>query len=352
MKNEKFEISELENIEDEDLKCSICHYYFTKNLKPYSLYCSHNLCFKCIEALIEKNMLNCPICRRSFNSEDKNNFKINDKFLILVTNILEYKFIFCLKCKKVSNFIEHFECCDQINFKDSNEIFVDIFDLAKDSIKIFQSSERHINILKNSEISIYEEIHRILKIININFFEFFTKSIDKFIEGIPKINIEISIEEIFSYLKNFELFVKACNQQLSDLKNVEDNYFNKWLKIHINKIPTFSIKDGLPNLIHDNDKLNEILKYNFTNFTNFTDIQKSINVIFNHNHDNLMDSVNDSDYDFINFNKKKKSNKFDIKPANKYKQDSLNQLDILFSKNKDQIIDSSNINDKIDSIKV
>ena len=140
MKEEELEYIDFNNIEDEDLKCSICHNYFSKNLKPYSLNCNHNLCLKCIDAIIEKNMFNCPICRRSFTIEERKNFKINEKFLDMVVKILEFKFVFCQKCQKIFYFNEHFENCDQINFKDSNQSFDDINNLAKDCLKVFKLS--------------------------------------------------------------------------------------------------------------------------------------------------------------------------------------------------------------------
>ncbi len=327
---EKHELDEfhLDNIEDEDLKCSICHYYFTKNIKPYSLNCNHNLCLKCIDALIEKNMFNCPICRRSFSIEDSKNFNINAKYLDFITQILQLKYIFCIKCQKVFNFIEHFENCDQINFKDSNESLVDINNLAKDCLKLIKSSNRHLNILNNSQISIYEEIHRIMKIININFFEFFNKKIENFIEGIPKINLEELLEEIFNYLKFYELFFRS--DKIETLNGNNKDQLNYWIENHINKLPFFPMKNGEATPFED--ITTEILKFNFANYENFKEIKNSS--IINLNNDKFIDSENDSEYDFNNFNSKKNNNEDSKNIASKYTKDNLNQIDILFNKDK------------------
>lgn len=351
MKKEELESFNLENIEDEDLKCSICHYYFTTNLKPYSLNCNHHLCLKCIDALIEKNMYNCPICRRAFSIEERKNFQINEKYLSFVTQILKLKFIFCIKCQKIYNFIEHYENCDQINFKDSHESFENINDLAIDCLKIIKSSDRHLNILDNSEVSIYEEIHRIMKIININFYEFFNKTLEKFIEGIPKINHEEHLEEIFNYLKFYDMFIKSTRVNDSDDSQTKD-FFISWIENHINKLP----------LIHENNgegtpfkglSPGEILKYNFAKYKNFKEIKNTPYISLNR--DKIIDSENDSDYDFHNFNTKKNTNGDSNDITNKYKNNNLSHIDILFSKhinnnnedNKDKLLKNTNKVNKI-----
>lgn len=332
MNDKELQKFDLKDIEDEDLKCAICHYYFTKILQPYSLNCNHNLCLKCIDALIEKNMFNCPICRKTFNMEDRYNFQLNKGYLDFITKILEMKFVYCLKCQKIFKFIEHFETCDQINFKDSHESYEDINKLAKDCLKIIKSSDKHLNILNSSEISIFEEIQRIMKIININFYEFFNKTIEKFIQGIPKINQEELIEEIFDYLKSYESFIKAYNIENFTEKNKDE--FGFWIENHINKLPLISTNNQ--ETTPSKDIVNkEILNYNFMNYLNFKEIKKSPNLDFNKN--KYIDSDNDSEYDYFNnnLNRNDYENSRDI--ANTYKSDNLNQIDNLFSKHKNQI---------------
>jgi hypothetical protein len=336
MKKEELHEFNFEDIEDEDLKCSICHYYFTKNLQPYSLNCNHNLCLKCMDALIEKNMFNCPICRRSFSIEDRNNFQINKKYLDFVTKILEIKFIFCNKCQKVYNFIEHFESCDQINFKDSHESFGDINNLAKDCLKIIKFSNKHLYVLNTSESSIYEEMHRIMKIININFYELFNKTIEKFIEGIAKINQEEFIEEVFNYLKSYENFIKACINENHDSKNKDQ--FSFWIENHINKLPIVSRKNG--EVISANEiPITEIMQCNFIKYMNFKEIKNSPHLNFNKN--KYVDSDNDREYDLVNFNSNKNKIEDSKDIANRYKKDNFNQIEILFSKNKNITIKNS-----------
>lgn len=316
--------NEINDIEDEDMKCSICNYYFSRNLKPYSLKCNHNLCMKCIEGIVDKKMFNCPICRRCFNEEEKKNFKINENLLNLITKILDFKLIFCHKCRKIFSFTEHFDKCDQIYFKDSNEVLMELSILASDCLKVFKLNEKHLNILNYSKNSIYEEIYKIIKIININFYEYFTNLIETFFEGIPKLNHEEALSEVFDYLKNFEIYIKMQNfenppkdqvmiaiEKFNQNKINELNFIQGYHNININKIPQkFDInflkgnkeKDTLnnnqelnrrvlddiipiSNNVHNSDMdinqcIQEILRFNFSNFDNFREIKKYLNKNF------------------------------------------------------------------------
>jgi len=369
MKKLEQEIHEIKNLEDEDLKCSICNYYFSKNLKPYLLNCNHNLCLRCIDGIIEKNMFNCPICRRVFTLEDKNNFQINEKFLNLVNKILDHKLIYCNKCQKIFTFNEHFENCDQINFKESNESLQDLNNLAKDCLKIFNHSNKHLNILNNSEKSIYEEMNRIIKIININFYEIFSKTIQQFYEGIPKINYEEFIEEIFSFLKEYEGFVRASLNIEYDEKSQNDYDYiynnvieiESIIKFHFNKLPKLKTKEKTKNFYNEKIEENretqkfydEIFKYNFTNYKNFKEIKNSKNNNLNTN-PNVIESENDSDYNFKRYDKSLNlNNNSELKQINSNlnKNDIFNEIDFLFSKDKKLIKENNtkkiNLNEKV-----
>ncbi len=368
MKKLEQKLEELKNLEDEDLKCSICNYYFSQNLKPYLLNCNHNLCIKCINGIIEKNMFNCPICRRIFSLEEKNDFKINENFLELVNKILQFKLIYCNKCQKIFTFLEHYENCDQINFLDSNYSFENVNNLAKDCLKILQNSNKHLNILNNSEKSIYEEINRIIKIILINFYEHFSKTIQQFYDGIPILNYEELIEEIFNFLKKYDGFVKTY-LNLEEEKNInyqnlvydQNEDFDFIIKMQFNKFPKlkkennelkilFNNKNNNENTDDENKKkgniFDEILKYNFSDFKNFKELKD-----FKKNFSNLdldfIDSENDSECDFNKLNNIlniKDNSKFIQKNTKCYKNDIIEEMNLLFSKNKQISREENKIN--------
>ena len=163
--------------EDDDLRCPICNFYFSQITKPYLLPCNHNLCNACINGIIKKNMLDCPICRKNFTLEERKNFKVNFAFLNLVIKILKSKVIYCTHCEKVFNWIDHHTICDQKNFKETSEIMGEIKKLAEDCCYVIQEEQKHKTILKNSKDSIYKHANDIVKLINLKFYENFSKTI-------------------------------------------------------------------------------------------------------------------------------------------------------------------------------
>ena len=82
---------DFEKQEDEDLRCPICNYYFSQVTKPYLLPCNHNLCYQCIELITNKNMFDCPLCRKPFGAEGKNNFKVPFNYNHIVSSIIYNK---------------------------------------------------------------------------------------------------------------------------------------------------------------------------------------------------------------------------------------------------------------------
>ena len=167
---------EIENQEDEDLRCPICNYYFSTITKPYLLPCNHNLCSTCIDRIINKNMLYCPLCRKEFSLDDRSKFQVNFAFLNLVIKILKTKVIYCNKCSKIFNWTEHHLVCDQSQFKETNEIFDEIKILVDNCVSFLKESDATadlktktllhiISMLSNYKNSIENEFYNFTKLV-------------------------------------------------------------------------------------------------------------------------------------------------------------------------------------------
>jgi hypothetical protein len=205
--------------EDEDLRCPICNYYFSEITKPYLLPCNHNLCLKCIDCIIDKKYFGCPICRKNFKEEDKKKFQVNFAFLNLVIKILKTKVIFCKKCSKIYNWVDHYSLCDQRDFMETNEMFEQIKKLADESYLILKTLDRHINVLPRSKMSIFEATHDILKIIKLKFFENFHKTIEQFFTNIPVMSYK-------SYIRDLKRFLELCRPLNSKLNLEIDHIYD------------------------------------------------------------------------------------------------------------------------------
>ncbi len=144
----------IDSQEDEDLRCPICNYYFSNTTKPYLLPCNHNLCLNCINSILAKKMNFCPICRKSFSEEESKSFQVNFAFLNLVVKILKSKVIYCKKCSKIFNWVDHHSSCDQNEFKETNEILQEIHNLADDCFSIIKFFDKHKNIMMRSKKTI------------------------------------------------------------------------------------------------------------------------------------------------------------------------------------------------------
>jgi hypothetical protein len=204
----KYDFS-IDHQEDEDLRCPICNYYFSNDTKPYLLPCNHNLCLICVDSIIAKNMYNCPICRKDFTSNDRLNFQVNYAFLNLVIKILKTKVIFCKKCSKVYNWIEHYKVCEQSQFKETNEINEEIKNLSDQCYMILNYIDKHKNILFKSKSLIYSDVGEILKSIHFRFQETLENHIETFYEKIPNLNFDKYINEIVTFLELCKPFNKA-----------------------------------------------------------------------------------------------------------------------------------------------
>lgn len=211
---------EIEQQEDEDLRCPVCNYYFSNIIKPYLLPCNHNLCLECIDNIMKKNMLYCPICRCKFNIEEREKFQVNFSFLSLVIKILKTKVIFCSKCSKVFNWSEHQGSCDQRQFKETNEVFGEVKMLIDECIKLLKSSNQYMNILDVSKRSIYNKLNDISKEINDAFGDKCQGIIEAFYKSIPQISIDIYYNGIINYLVLCEPLYNNMNVNTKDINDI------------------------------------------------------------------------------------------------------------------------------------
>lgn len=205
---------DFEKQEDEDLRCPICNYYFSQVTKPYLLPCNHNLCYQCIELITNKNMFDCPLCRKPFGVEGKNNFKVNTSLLNLIVKILKTKIIYCTKCNKIYHWTEHYSVCPESGFKETDEILDELKQLVNSCIQLIKKID-YIEKLKENKSN--EILNKILS----NQFEIekkfnfqSQKTIDDFYKSIPELNIRNTND--FNIILNF---VNSC-EPLAGLLNI------------------------------------------------------------------------------------------------------------------------------------
>ena len=208
---------DFEKQEDEDLRCPICNYYFSQVTKPYILPCNHNLCFQCIELITQKNMFDCPLCRKPFNKDGKNNFKVNISLLNLIVKILKTKMIYCTKCNKIFQWTEHYNVCPESGFKETDEIIGEIQQLVNSCIQLIKKID-YIEKLKENKSN--EIINKILSN-QIEIEKKFTlqsqKTIDDFYKSIPELNLKDSND--FNLILNF---VNSC-EPIASVLNINLN---------------------------------------------------------------------------------------------------------------------------------
>ena len=208
---------DFEKQEDEDLRCPICNYYFSQVTKPYLLPCNHNLCYQCIELITNKNMFDCPLCRKPFGAKGKNNFKVNTSLLNLIVKILKTKIIYCTKCNKIFHWTEHYSVCPESGFKETDEILDELKQLVNSCIDLIKKID---NIEKMKENKSNEILNKILS----NQFEIekkfnfqSQKTIDDFYKSIPELNLRNSND--FNLILNF---VNSC-EPIASILNINLN---------------------------------------------------------------------------------------------------------------------------------
>ena len=270
---------DFEKQEDEDLRCPICNYYFSQVTKPYLLPCNHNLCYQCIELITQKNMYDCPLCRKPFNKDGKNNFKVNISLLNLIVKILKTKMIYCTKCNKIYQWTEHYNVCPESGFKETDEILGEIKQLVNSCIELIKKID-YIEKLKENKSN--EIINKILSNqieIEKNFTLQSQKTIDDFYKSIPELNLN---SNDFNLILNF---VNSC-EPIASVLNINLNpgesnniYGNEVSGNNMYKISTEEGNELIRKCVEGNNKnnFNSSIISNNTNNQNQSNYISSIN---------------------------------------------------------------------------
>ena len=259
---------DFEKQEDEDLRCPICNYYFSQVTKPYLLPCNHNLCYECIELITQKNMYDCPLCRKPFNKEDKNNFKVNTALLNLIVKILKTKMIYCTKCNKIFHWTEHYNVCPESGFKETDEILGEIKQLVNSCIQLIKKFDYIENLKDNKVNEILNKILSNQNEIEKKFAIQSQKTIDDFYKSIPELNLKDSndFNLIINFVNSCEPIASVLNINLNpgDSGNIYGNSNN------IYKISTEEGNELIRKCVEGNNKnnLNSSVISNETNNQN------------------------------------------------------------------------------------
>ena len=237
-----------DDIHDElDSRCPKCNWYFSTITKPYILPCNHNICLKCIDSLIDENKTLCPLCNSHFNKEERNTFQINLVFLNILLKILQTKIIFCKNCNKIFYWKEHYNICDQSNFRDTTNIFKQIKNCCEETIRLLKFFDSQKNILFKYKKIIYDNIKKRTNDIS-----------DKF-----KKQTNIKFHQLFLTSKKLD-FSKTKKEILSFLELClpYKSYFNsnEILKIIRNYDPDFFLERNNAFLYQDNRGLSPIAR--------------------------------------------------------------------------------------------
>lgn len=214
---------EIEKQEDEDLRCPICNYYYSSITKPYLLPCNHNLCSLCIDKIINKKMLYCPLCRKTFSLEDREKFQVNFTFLNLVIKILKTKVIYCKKCSKIFNWTEHHLVCDQSQFKETNEIIEEIKTLIDDCIIFVKEKEQTVKLKENYLSDFFASLLKFQKEVEEIFCSKTETEIEQFYNNIPFLDIDLLYKELTNFVKICEPIYSSLNLNQAEIKNVIEN---------------------------------------------------------------------------------------------------------------------------------
>ena len=185
-----------------DSRCPKCKWYFSSITKPYILPCNHNICFKCIDQLIEENSTKCPVCNSLFNKEEKNSFQTNLVFLNILLKILQSKIIFCKNCNKIFYWKEHYDTCDQANFRDISFIFREIKNSCEGAIRVLKLFESQSNILFKYKKNVYDNIKKRINEISQKFKTETTLAFDKLFLKPKELDFKKSKKEILFFLES------------------------------------------------------------------------------------------------------------------------------------------------------
>ena len=218
----------IDDLYDElDFRCPKCKWYFSSITKPYILPCNHNICLKCIEDLIKKNTTICPVCKSSFNKEEKNRLQVNLVFLNILLKILQSKIIFCKNCNKIFYWKEHYNKCDQENFRDISFIFKAIKNSYEETIKVLKLFDNQSNILFKYKKNVYDNIKKKINEISQKFKKETNLAFPKLFLTSQELDFNKSKRDILFFLESCLPFKNYFNSNeiVKIIKKYNPNYF-------------------------------------------------------------------------------------------------------------------------------
>ena len=219
-----------DDIYDElDFRCPKCKWYFSSITKPYILPCNHNICLKCIDSLINENKTKCPICNSSFKKQEKDFFQINLVFLNILLKILQTKIIFCTKCNQIYYWKDHYNTCEQSDFRNTSKIFGEIKLSCEEALTLLKLFDSQSNILFKYKIIIYDNIKKRINDISDKFKRNLNLSFPKLFLTSRNINFSKSKKEILTFLELCLPYKKYfnSNQILNIIEKYEPNYLQR-----------------------------------------------------------------------------------------------------------------------------
>jgi len=197
--------------------------------------------------------------------------------------------IYCTVCEKVYNWIDHHTICDQKNFKETSEIIEEIKKLAEDCSSVIRESEKHKTILQKSKESIYKHANDIIKIINLKFYENFSKTIESFFVNIPKQNFDQNFAEIYKFIELYKPMTNAT----PTLVEVDDENMDHHISSSLNMNCDKRYSMGNPRKVNSNAELG-------INKSKFTPLYRSVAIPNNYDNYNNINDNNDNDNDETN----------------------------------------------------
>ena len=302
-----------EFLDEEELRCQKCKWYYCSLTKPYILPCNHNICQKCLESLKKEQINICPFCKKKFDIKELDLLQVNYTFLNLVNKIMITKIIFCKECNKISYWREHCSKCNQANFIGPFNIINDIKNACERSINSLKLYNNRKILVANYKNSIITNIKKIKEVIN-------KKNENNIKNGLDKlfiININLKSIDFIKYKKYIFNFLELClqyknnfniNELLNNLEIVSPGYINNY-KNKKNKLLT-NIYPYHNNLININNNYKDKSNHNINFIKNQGRVGNNLR-FFNKKENNKVYLVKNNDQKIIINNTNNKRNYVD-----------------------------------------
>ena len=304
-----------EFIDEEELRCQKCKWYYCHLTKPYILPCNHNICQKCLESLKNDQINICPFCKKIFNIKELDLLQVNYTFLNLVNKIMITKIIFCKECNKISYWKEHFSKCNQANFIDPFNIIKDIKNTCERSINSLKLYNNRKILFANYKNSIIINIKKIKEIIN----KKNENNIKNVLDKLFIINSNLKSIDFIKYKKYIFNFLELClqyknnfniNELLNNLEIASPGYINNY-KNKKNKLLT-NIYPHRNNLININNNFKDKSNHNINIIKNQGRVGSNLR-LFNKKENNKVYLIKINEEKIISNNSNNKRNYVDNK---------------------------------------